>query len=327
MISCLNRPYSGIKIWYFTVRCTLCTLLLIGLLDNSFSQSAADFPKNIQLPKRVSQSDAIGLLFNDGPRTIYLQDSGSDPIEILFWDRELKLQKAKAINQSSGINSVDSEPNSQKDGSNSIQNQGEPKPDLGNNFIHSESKYSNIKPDNTVKKDSVESDAIGSTSGSVNERLIQTPNLQPKISQSSDPKLTSGVAINETAGLKLNNAKWPVQVKPKNIYGRLDPQGQPYRGLIFDVPVNTPVTAIGPGRVMFADYFKNYGNLIMVSHGDRVVSIYANNQKLIRKEGDLVNRGDEIALSGEAGSLNYPALYFEIRKDGRPTDPAQFLVR
>ena len=325
MISYYDRPSTEIKIVNGVAQFIFFTVLLIGDLNNSFSQSAADFPKNTQLPKRVSQSDSVGLLFNDGPRTIYLQDSGSDPIEILFWDRELKLQKAKAINPDSGINTVDSVPNPQKDNSASIQKQGEPKPDFGNNSTHSESKYSNVKPDNAANQNSVGSDAIGSTNGSVNERLIQTPNLQPQISQSSDPMSISGVAINEAAGLKLNNAKWPVQVKPKNIYGRLDPQGQPYRGLIFDVPVNTPVTAIGPGRVMFSDYFKSYGNLIIVSHGDRVVSVYANNQKLIKKEGDLVNRGEVIALSGEAGAFNYPALYFEIRKDGRPIDPAQFL--
>ncbi|MBN9286403.1 MAG: hypothetical protein BGO43_07040 [Gammaproteobacteria bacterium 39-13] len=83
----------------------------------------------------------------------------------------------------------------------------------------------------------------------------------------------------------------------------------------------TPVTTIFPGRVVFAEWLRGLGLLIIVDHGNGYMSLYGNNQKLYKGLGDWVNQGEMIARVGQSGGHAEPGLYFEIRKDGDALDP------
>lgn len=83
----------------------------------------------------------------------------------------------------------------------------------------------------------------------------------------------------------------------------------------------TPVNAIFSGRVVFAEWLRGVGLLIIIDHGNGYMSLYGNNQKLYKGLGDFVNQNEMIARVGQSGGHSEPGLYFEIRKDGEALDP------
>ena len=88
----------------------------------------------------------------------------------------------------------------------------------------------------------------------------------------------------------------------------------------------TPVNAIFGGRVVFAEWLRGLGLLIIVDHGNGYMSLYGNNQKLYKGLGDPVNQGEMIATVGQSGGHAEPGLYFEIRKDGEALDPSPWFT-
>ncbi|WP_424192703.1 murein hydrolase activator EnvC family protein [Ampullimonas aquatilis] len=97
--------------------------------------------------------------------------------------------------------------------------------------------------------------------------------------------------------------------------------GLPSRGLFIRTNKNSPVQAIGDGRVVFSGNLKGFGNLIIIDHGGQTLSIYGNNQALIKAEGASIKGGETIATTGMTGNYGETGLYFELRKDGRAVDP------
>lgn len=87
------------------------------------------------------------------------------------------------------------------------------------------------------------------------------------------------------------------------------------------------IKAVHGGRVVFADYFQGYGNLIIIDHGLSYYTLYGHCASFLVKTGDLVRAGQEIALVGDSDSLKGECLYFEIRHKARPVDPLQWLKR
>jgi septal ring factor EnvC (AmiA/AmiB activator) len=86
------------------------------------------------------------------------------------------------------------------------------------------------------------------------------------------------------------------------------------------------VRAIHAGVVAFADWFKGYGLLVVVDHGDGFYSLYAHLLELRVSRSTRVSGGSLVGLSGESGSLEGPRLYFEIRQGERPLDPRAWLA-
>lgn len=84
----------------------------------------------------------------------------------------------------------------------------------------------------------------------------------------------------------------------------------------------TPVNAIFGGKVVFAEWLRGLGLLIIIDHGNGYMSLYGNNQKLYKGLGEFVNQGEMIARVGQSGGHAEPGLYFEIRKDGEALDPS-----
>jgi septal ring factor EnvC (AmiA/AmiB activator) len=88
-----------------------------------------------------------------------------------------------------------------------------------------------------------------------------------------------------------------------------------------------PIQAVAGGKVIFADWLKGYGNMIIVDHGDNYYSLYGNAEEMFKARGDSVEDGEVIATVGEAASLNGPGLHFEIRHRGEPINPISWFRR
>lgn len=116
---------------------------------------------------------------------------------------------------------------------------------------------------------------------------------------------------------------WPLKGKPSNRYGKYRNEGKMrWQGLTIPAREGTPVQAIHHGRVVYADWFRGSGLLLIIDHGEGYMSLYANNQSLLREVGEWVTGGTPISTVGSSGGLDKPALYFEIRHNGKPTNPA-----
>lgn len=116
---------------------------------------------------------------------------------------------------------------------------------------------------------------------------------------------------------------WPVAGTALNRFGAAYSDGNLHRqGIVMSADVGSPVRAVHPGRVVFADWLRGSGLLVVVDHGEGYLSLYANNQSLVKRKGDWVNRGEALATSGENSGTGSPGIYFEIRHNGQAQDPA-----
>lgn len=117
----------------------------------------------------------------------------------------------------------------------------------------------------------------------------------------------------------------PVEGKQKYRFGsRLMESGMRAEGMFFDTQGSVDVRSIYRGRVLFADFLKGYGLLLIIDHGDDHISLYGHNQLLYRNVGDMVKTNEVVAKSGVSGGLRSPGLYFEIRENATPVDPGKW---
>lgn len=115
---------------------------------------------------------------------------------------------------------------------------------------------------------------------------------------------------------------WPVKGQIISRFGSLR-RGEKLRwqGVTISAENGVKVKAISAGKVVFADWFRNMGLLLILDHGDGFMSLYAHNKSLLKKSGDWVLADDLIATVGDTGGQQHPGLYFEIRQSGNPIDP------
>jgi murein hydrolase activator len=96
-------------------------------------------------------------------------------------------------------------------------------------------------------------------------------------------------------------------------------------GVDIEAALGTEVGAVFAGHVIYTGWFKGYGNMIILDHGHDYVTLYAHVQDILVREGDDVRQGQKIGTVGDTGSLAGPRLYFEVRYQGKPQDPEQWL--
>ena len=119
---------------------------------------------------------------------------------------------------------------------------------------------------------------------------------------------------------------WPVEGSISKGFGQTLVGDLLLDGVILALPEGTPVRAVHPGRVLFADWLRGYGMLVIVEHDAGYLSLYGYNQQILKQVGDPVLAGEVVALSGRSGGQQQASLYFAIRKDARSLDPAQWCV-
>jgi septal ring factor EnvC (AmiA/AmiB activator) len=126
------------------------------------------------------------------------------------------------------------------------------------------------------------------------------------------------------------NLQWPVNGEVLIPYGRYEDE---FKKVVFKNGVEIKTNpedhpkAVAGGRVVFADQFKGYGNLLIIDHGNGYHSVYGNLAELSIKESELLVEGMDVGRVSKSENANQPALYFEIRHKGRPIDPMHWLQR
>ena len=118
---------------------------------------------------------------------------------------------------------------------------------------------------------------------------------------------------------------WPLAAKRVNNFGRARNEGKMrWQGVTIPAREGSKVNAIHHGRVVYADWLRGSGLLLIIDHGDGYMSLYAHNQSLLREVGEWVKAGTPISTVGNSGGQEQAALYFEIRHQGKPVNPASW---
>lgn len=118
----------------------------------------------------------------------------------------------------------------------------------------------------------------------------------------------------------------PVQGTVSAKYGSARADGPSWKGLFIRTAEGAEIKAVASGKVIFAEWLRGFGNLLIIDHGGQYMTIYGNNQSLFKHAGDAVRGGDVIASAGNTGGNEKSGLYFEMRHQGRAFDPSAWVT-
>ena len=119
--------------------------------------------------------------------------------------------------------------------------------------------------------------------------------------------------------------KLPVKGKIINKFNsKRKDTGAAWKGLFIKAKEGSDVYAIATGKVVFSDWIKGFGNIIIIDHGKGYMSLYGNNSSLLKESNDIVNGGSVIAIVGNSGGNSTNGLYYELRKNSKPFDPLKW---
>ena len=120
---------------------------------------------------------------------------------------------------------------------------------------------------------------------------------------------------------------WPSKGKTRHRFGSIRHGQLRWKGITITGREGQAVTAIHHGRVIYSDWIKGFGLVLILDHGKGYMSLYGHNQALLKNAGDHVNANEKIALLGQSGGQNEPGLYFEIRHKGKAINPNRWLKK
>ena len=164
-----------------------------------------------------------------------------------------------------------------------------------------------------------EADRLADLSQSREQAEQQLRAIQAELARLAEPTPTTH--ITRTQG----DLPWPVQGSITASFQRRN--GVHYNGIVIQASEGTAVTAVHSGRVVFADWMRGFGNLLIIDHGDQIMTLYAHLQQFSARPGQQVSRGDEIGRVGSSGGQASPSLYFEVRHSGEPINPQRWIAR
>ena len=186
------------------------------------------------------------------------------------------------------------------------------------------------RPSNPItpapKADAIEADQpkLASIKPDLKPDLKPEPKPDPDAAKPADVALAPAAPDGAFASLK-GQLRAPVAGKLAAKFGAKRGDGPSWKGVFIRASEGADVHAVAAGRVVFAEWLRGFGNLIIVDHGGQYMSIYGNNQALLKRAGDLVKAGDAIASAGNSGGNEESGLYFELRHQGRAFDPATWV--
>jgi septal ring factor EnvC (AmiA/AmiB activator) len=157
--------------------------------------------------------------------------------------------------------------------------------------------------------------AAAANSGTTRSPARATPGKVP-------PRVVANAPAPRVGGLG-----WPLSGNLLARYGGRLPDGRNSAGVLIGAPAGSTVTAVADGTVVFSDWMTGYGMILIVDHGNGYMSLYAHNDTLLKDAGATIKRGDAVAKVGNSGGQGVTALYFELRRNGQPVDPATWLQR
>ncbi len=120
---------------------------------------------------------------------------------------------------------------------------------------------------------------------------------------------------------------WPTAGNIKHSYGSQRSGEIRWRGVVIEATAEAPVKAIADGRIIFSDWLRGFGMVVIIDHGENYMSLYGYNQALLKDIGEPVRKGETVALAGRSGGQSESGLYFEIRHEGNPINPTPYIAR
>ena len=156
------------------------------------------------------------------------------------------------------------------------------------------------------------------------ERPAAVEKPDPAAARAADIALAPAAADGAFAGLR-GRMNAPIAGHVAARFGAKRGDGPTWKGMFIKAAEGADVRAVAGGRVVFANWMRGFGNLIIVDHGNEYLSIYGNNQTLLKHAGDTVKAGDQIASAGNTGGNEESGLYFELRHLGKAFDPAGWI--
>ena len=180
--------------------------------------------------------------------------------------------------------------------------------------------------------------ALGGSDSTADGQPAQIPNLTAMVddlqSQLSSREQQLGVLENMILTRELNKQVYP-EGRPvqdgwiSSYFGRrADPftgYSAVHKGLDFAGPEGTKVTTVAAGLVTFSGERSGFGEMVEINHGNGLATRYCHNEKVLVKQGDMVRKGQEVALMGSTGRSTGPHLHFEVLKNGAQVDPLRFI--
>lgn len=164
-----------------------------------------------------------------------------------------------------------------------------------------------------------EEDRLADLNQSREQAEQQLRAIQAELARLAEPTPTTH--ITRTQG----DLPWPVQGSISATFQRRN--GMHYNGIVIQADSGSAVAAVHTGRVVFADWMRGFGNLLIIDHGDQIMTLYAHLQQFSARPGQQVSRGTEIGRVGNSGGQTHPALYFEVRRSGEPINPQRWIAR
>jgi septal ring factor EnvC (AmiA/AmiB activator) len=152
------------------------------------------------------------------------------------------------------------------------------------------------------------------------------PKVASKTAPESEPEPPTVSDGSGFASMK-GKLKLPVKGELMASFGARRADGPNWKGLFITAAEGAEVKAIAAGEIIFADWMRGFGNLLVVDHGGQYMTIYGNNQSLLKRPGDKLKAGEVIATVGNSGGNEQSGLYFEMRYQGRAIDPSSWMNR
>ena len=178
-----------------------------------------------------------------------------------------------------------------------------------------------LPPAPAFKPEPIDADEPKVAQGQPPARPAEPPVRDEGAPKAADVALAPAAPEGAFASLK-GQLRAPVAGKVAAKFGAKRGDGPSWKGVFIRTGEGSDVHAVAGGRVVFADWLRGFGNLIIVDHGSQYMSIYGNNQTLLKRAGDIVKAGDTIANAGNSGGNEESGLYFELRHQGAAFDPA-----
>ena len=170
---------------------------------------------------------------------------------------------------------------------------------------------------------SVEKPAAKNTEKEASNNVLNKPSSNVDTEEDSAPEYS---AHNDFAKLR-GKLRMPVKGELVASFGSKRNDGPSWKGLFIKAGEGTDVKAAADGVVIFADWMRGFGNLLIIDHGSQYMTIYGNNQSLLKRPGDKVKIGEVVAAAGNSGGNEHSGLYFEMRHQGRAIDPLVWINR
>jgi septal ring factor EnvC (AmiA/AmiB activator) len=170
--------------------------------------------------------------------------------------------------------------------------------------------------DQRLKDDQARLAALGQDEKELTDLLAKLRDVFADI-----PKQLAGAEPFASLHGRLN---WPVRGKLVSGFGARSGE-RVGNGIVIAAPEGGEVRAVSHGRVVFADWMRGFGLLLIIDHGDGYLSLYGYNETLLKDVGDWVDANEAIATSGATGGQKAPGVYFELRAQGKPVDPRGWL--